>query len=362
MRGIGLLLCLMLPLWAVAQTDTVEVPRLHAGGYLEAYYGLDAGRPTQHRRPCFLYNHHRKGEVNVNLALLQFSADATRFRARLGLMAGTYAQANLAAEPLMLRFLYETSVGMAIGPKARTWLDMGVFPSFYGFESPIGSDNATLSRSLCAEGSPYYLSGIRLGRQLGKGWDVAGYLLNGWQRIRMVPGNSLPSLGMQARWQAREGLLLNWSTFAGTDDPDSTRRMRLFSNLYLQWQASKRLGVTAGLDAGMQQATPRNSRQWQYWYSPVLIARYQVSKRTALVGRVEHFGDADGVIMGCFAGGDPLSLSGASIGGDYKGHPWLTARLEAKVYYDAAGRFLRGGGGLSRTDYALLAALAVRIP
>lgn len=190
----ALLLACLLHFAVIGQVDTTSKLKLHLGGYVEAYYGLDAAMPANHLRPCFLYNHHRAGEVAVNLALLQFSAEHDRYRAHVGLMAGTYPQANLASEPVMMRAIYEANAGVALGKSGRTWLDMGIFPSYIGFEGAISTENLTLSQSLCVESAPYYLTGARLGTHAGKRWEFAGYLLNGWQRIRTPNGHTMPSL------------------------------------------------------------------------------------------------------------------------------------------------------------------------
>ncbi len=355
-----LILGCMLNVIALGQVDSTAKVRLHVGGFVEAYYGMDAAFPSNHLRPCFLYNHHRAGEVAVNMALLQFSAEHDRYRAHVGLMAGTYPQANLASEPVAMRFIYEANAGVAIGKSGRTWLDMGIFPSYIGFEGAISTDNLTLSRSLCAEGSPYFLTGARIGTHTGKRWEFAGYLLNGWQRIRTPNGRTMPSFGTQARFQATDKLLFNWSTFLGTDDPDVSRRMRYFSNLYLQAQPSAKLAVTAGFDIGMQQAA-RGSNVMQAWLSPVVIAKYALTNRLAVVGRAEYYMDPHGVIVSCNQGVHGFQTGGASLGADY--HPqdnvWL--RLEARGL-QSRDRIFDTRSGLSNRNGSLLGSIAVRIP
>ncbi len=345
---------------AIGQADSMAKPVLHVGGYLEAYYGLEPAQLSGHKRPCFFYNHHRKGEVAVNMALVQLSAEHARYRAHLGLMAGTYAQANLANEPVAMRFFYEANAGVALGKAGRTWLDMGIFPSYIGFEGAIATDNLTLSRSMCAEGSPYFLTGARLGTRLGDRWELAAYLLNGWQRIRTVAGNSLPSVGTQVRLQASPKVLLNWSTFIGTDDPNTTRRMRYFSNLYVQSQPRMKLALTAGFDFGMQQ-TAKHSQSMAAWMSPVVIAKYQVSKRMAMVCRAEYYADPLGVIIDCPGGMGGFKTMGASLGCDYQPHSNVWLRLEAKGLQSQSAIFDTQKGA-SRQNLGLVASLAVRIP
>src|SRR5688572_6531530 len=67
--------------------------------YGEIYYNFDFSRPANHTRPSFVYSHNRTEEVNINLGLIRASFEAKDARASLGIMAGTYSNANLETEP-----------------------------------------------------------------------------------------------------------------------------------------------------------------------------------------------------------------------------------------------------------------------
>lgn len=58
-------------------------------------------------------------------------------------------------------------------------------PSHIGFESAIGKDCWNLTRSILADNSPYYETGIKLGyTSKNEKLYLAGMYLNGWQRIQ----------------------------------------------------------------------------------------------------------------------------------------------------------------------------------
>ena len=120
-------------------------------GYVETYYGVDFNKPPGGRKPPFLYNFTEDKEVAVNLALLKGSYITNNIRANLALAAGSYMNANYAVEPGILGHLYESNVGIKLSGNHELWLDIGVFPSHIGFESAIGTDNWTLTRSLVAK-------------------------------------------------------------------------------------------------------------------------------------------------------------------------------------------------------------------
>ena len=77
-------------------------------------------------------------------------------------MLGNYAQYNLSAETNWAQFIYNANIGIKLSKKNNLWLDAGLMPSHIGAESAISDDCWSLTRSLSAENSPYYETGIKL--------------------------------------------------------------------------------------------------------------------------------------------------------------------------------------------------------
>ena len=77
------------------------------GGFVDAYYAYDFNKPTDNKRPFFLYNHTRHNEFNVNLAYIKGSYTVERARATIAIAAGTYMNANYSAEPGVKIFIKE---------------------------------------------------------------------------------------------------------------------------------------------------------------------------------------------------------------------------------------------------------------
>lgn len=283
-----------------AQTEsekTTTSPPLKVSAYLETYYIYDFSNPDNHTRPDFLYSFNRHNEVNLNLGLIQVEYKTEKVRGNLGLMAGTYANANLAAEPGVLKNIFEAYVGVKISQKKNLWVDAGVFTSHIGFESAIGANTWNMTRGLLAENSPYYLSGAKVSYTSDNAqWFISGLLLNGWQRIQRVPGNQLPAFGHQLTWTPNDRVLLNSSSFVGSDYPDSQRRMRYFHNFYGQFRLNDRLQVITGFDIGAEQKE-KGSSQYNLWYTPIAIARLKAAEKVALAARMEYYSDRNGVII-----------------------------------------------------------------
>jgi hypothetical protein len=152
--------------------------------------------------------------------------------------------------------------------------------------------------------------------------------LNGWQRIKRVDGNSLMSWGTQVQFKPSDKVLLNYSTFIGTDKPDSARLSRFFHNLYGIFTISNKVGLTLGLDIGMEDKTVSGNGS-NTWYSPVGIIKYSICDTWSIAARAEYYSDANGVII---ATGTPngFKTTGFSLNIDHAPAKNVLVRLEIR--------------------------------
>lgn len=317
------------PLMAQDSTETKKA--FSISGYIEAYYNQDFNRPVKNTAPGFLYNFNRTNEVNLNLGYIKAAYNTDRVRGNIAFATGTYVQANYAAEPGVLKNIYEANIGVKMTKNSNLWLDAGIMPSHIGFESAIGKDNRTLTRSLVAENTPYFETGLKLGfTSKDEKWYLAAMYLNGWQRIQRVDGNSTPAFGTQITYKPSPLVTLNYSTFIGSDKPDSVRQMRYYNNFYGIFQISPRLDITAGFDFGIEQKS-KGSKRYNQWYVPVIILHFKATDKISLAARGEYFQDKNGVIIstGTRNGFDTFGMS-ANI--DYAILPNVLWRLEARNF------------------------------
>ncbi|GAB4488669.1 MAG: porin [Saprospiraceae bacterium] len=357
MKNILFPLLFLAPLFASAQIDTSALS-FTLSGYAEPYYGYDFGQPESGNRPGFIYSHNRHNEFNVNLAYLKGSVNAQRFRGNLAVMAGTYANANLAAEPATLQNIFEANAGVKLSKKSELWLDGGIFGSHIGFESAIGKDCWTLTRGILADNSPYYESGAKLSYTTSDGkWFLSALVLNGWQRIQRPAGNSTLAGGWQIQYKPSSKVTLNSSSFFGNDKPDLVSLTRVFHNFYGIFQLNDQFGVTVGFDTGWEE-NPREGEGQNFWYSPVAIARYAFNDRAALAVRGEYYSDANGVIIatGTENGFKTLGFS-ATL--DVQVHRNALWRIEGKLYSSEDDIFLDADGNVTNTNAVLTTALCV---
>lgn len=340
-----------------AQENTTS-KTLSFSGYAEVYYLYDFNNPIGNTRPNFIYSHNRNNEVNVNLAFFKAAYGTTNTRANLALATGTYMNANYSAEPGVAKNIYEANVGVKISKKHNLWIDAGVFSSHLGFESAVGKDNWTLTRSLFAENSPYFETGAKISYTSPSGrWFLSGLLLNGWQRIQRVEGNSLPAFGHQVTFKPTDKLTFNSGSFIGSDKADSVRQMRYFHNFYAMYQASAQFGITAGFDIGAEQKEKGSSR-YNTWYTPVLIARYAPSEKVAIAARGEYYSDKNGVIIATETA-HGFRTFGYSMNVDYAILPHVVWRTELRNFSSKDALFSDRKGELGKRSPMAVTALAV---
>jgi hypothetical protein len=331
--GIILLLSLVLSLLTrsiVAQADSTwhQKPELSISGFADVFYVYDFNQPQGAERQPFLFNHNRHNEFNLNLGIIKLGVDHEKYRANLAFHTGTYVNDNYAAEPGLLKSIFEANIGLSLNKRNTIWLDAGIMPSHIGFESAISMDNSTLTRSLLAENSPYFMAGAKLTLTPSEKWEIAGLILNGWQRIQRLHGNSLPSIGTQVKFSPSDKILFNWSSFAGTDQPDSTRTMRYFNNFFGQFQITQKIGLITGFDIGVQQRS-KGSANYEFWFSPVFIGQYTFNDRWKSAVRAEYYHDQSGVIIQT-ATANGFQTTGFSLNLDYAPTQNLMCRIEGR--------------------------------
>jgi hypothetical protein len=327
MRFTFLFLLFFITAHVFAQSDSSKSFKI--SGYLETYYSYDFLRPSNNEKPDYNYNYKKHNQLNVNLAFVKASYQAKRLRSNLALMTGNYAMYNLSAEPNWAKPIFEANVGVKLLKYKDVWIDVGVMPSHIGFESAIGSDCWNLTRSILAENSPYFESGIKL-NYTNKKQDVyvALHILNGWQKIAITDGNHKPSVGIQVNYKPISSLTLNYSNFLGNIITGSTNAFRTFHNLYAIYDASPKQAFIFGFDIGTQKV---NNTKTAVWYTPVIISKINLGTKSKIAARLEYYSDKQQIIIPT-ATPRGYQTFGASISYDYQISPKILWRSELKKY------------------------------
>ncbi len=358
MKKTLLISTLMLGMTGSLLAQETEKKPLTISGYAEVYYQQDFNNPKSNTRPSFVYSHNRNNEVNLNLGFIKANYQTEKLRSNLALAVGTYMNANYAAEQGVMKNIYEANVGFKLSEKHDLWLDAGILPSHIGFESAVGADCFTLTRSMLADNSPYFETGAKLSYNTNNGkWSMAALVLNGWQRIERVKGNSTPAFGHQLTYRPNEKVTLNSSSFIGNDFPDEERRMRYFHNLYGQFQVSDKFALIAGLDVGAQQKE-KGSDAFNMWYSPVFIAKFSPTNKVSISARGEYYNDEKGMIIATETE-NGFKTFGASLNVDYNILPNLVWRTELKTLNSKDDIFVNRDAISKKNNVTAVTSLAI---
>jgi hypothetical protein len=334
---------------------------LSFSGEVDTYFLYDFNKQPNNELPGYFYNYRRTNEFSVNIAMIRAQYSAPRYRCNFALMAGLYPQYNLSGEQELMRSIYEASVGFALDEEKTLWIDGGIMPSYIGFESALVQDNWTLTRDLPSEATPFYFSGIRLTYQPDEHFSMLAMLNNGWQRIRRVGGSSHLSFGTEIMYKPSTSLLFNWSTFIGSDDPDSIGRTRIFNDFYATWSVSKKVQMTIGFDIGYQSPRAESNRSSDdIWYSPVLLLRFKPTEQWAMVFRTEYFYDPYSVIVATETP-NGFQVGGSSVTLEFIPIPNTSLRLESR-WFESVDKIFTNKGLPSTVMSFLAFGMSVKFP
>ena len=283
------------------------------GGFVDNYYAYDFGRPANFDRP-FTTQAARHNEFNVNLAYIEAKVSGPRVRGRLALQAGTSVQSNYAGEPAigsvsgpsLSRFIQEAVAGYQISPSL--WVDGGIFLSHIGMESFISRDNHTYTRSLSADYTPYYESGVKLTWQATPKLSALVTVVNGWQNIS--ENNQDKAVGARLDYARSSSTTLSYYNFIGNEV--ASNRLRVFNGVGFKSGLTPAFTLQGNFDYGTQQKALTGSSSW---FSTGIIGKQQVNPVIGISGRVERYQDPDQVIV---ATGSPggFKATTASVGID----------------------------------------------
>jgi Putative beta-barrel porin-2, OmpL-like. bbp2 len=291
--------------------------------YSESYFGLDLLEVKKSTQDQVFVSHKQLRQLAPNILLGQLKYNNNKYRSNLGLMYGDYSKYNLAAEPKFLKNIFEANVGIKLSKIRETWLDIGIMPSHIGYESGIGMDCPTLSRSFCAENSPYYESGAKISsNSLNKKWTWAALVLNGWQRSNFRKLENLKHLGGQVSYKYSKTLLLNYSNFIGSDEINNVITKRFYNDLYFVKDFKKDISLIGVFDFGINQVNFDNRTSW---YTSSLILKKKWNEKISAAARAEYFRDKQSSLFTNLP-----TYAATSINGDYLLKDNILIRSELK--------------------------------
>ncbi|MCS6904607.1 MAG: outer membrane beta-barrel protein [Bacteroidia bacterium] len=325
-------------------------------GGIETYWAYDTNNPFTKEAPAWVYAYTRHNQVGINIAFGGFRVFAPRFRSQLAFALGDYMQKNYAAEPIIFRNLLEAQVAVQLLAKKQVWLSAGVMPSYIGFEAAIGTQNWTLTRSIMANNSPYFVTGLRLDyNSANQKWLIALLVLNGWQNI--VDNNNNKAIGTQLTYTPSSRLTINSSGFWGEayNRVDSLLTYRFFHNFYCSWQPHPKWALAKVIDISLQQIAPQ-SHIYQSWWTAAFFIRYFINSTSIVIARLEYFYDSQALMIKV-NNFTSFRTGSFSIGYDYTPLPNALLRIEGKYYFSREPIFEVGSSRFSSNSLVWTASM-----
>jgi putative OmpL-like beta-barrel porin-2 len=359
---LGLGAFMLVPAETRCQTAADTTLKVSFGGFIDGYYAYDVGRPPTLDRSFFsgapfTTQPARANEFNVNLTYIEANISGNRVHGRLALQAGTSVQANYAAEPTLgtvsgpslSRLIQEGYAGYQV---SRTvWIDAGIFFSNAGMEGWISKDNPTYSRSLVADYSPYYSSGVRGIWQATPQLAVRLDVVNGWQNISET--NTDKGVGVRFDYVPSAPLTVSYYNFFNTE---TGNRVRVFNGVGAKLSATQTTllgefdyGTLGAGAAGGGSAT---------WWGFTAVAKQQVAAKMALVGRIERYSDPEqvNIVTGL---SEPFVGNSASMGVDVTPQAHVMWRTEVRGFFAEQLIFPNDGKGPRKNDGFVVTSLSL---
>ena len=288
-------------------------------GFADTYYAHDFDDPDVHERP-YTTLPLRNDEPRLNLGYADAKLDTEDWHGRLALQYGDSVIANYASEKYEFwRYFQEAYAGYKVND--NLWIDGGIFFSHLGVESFISRDNYTYTRSLVADYSPYYESGLRATYTLSEEWSAELLLLHGWQNITQ---DENPALGMQINYTPTTTTQLTYANYLG-----DLAGFRNFHDFYGKYDLTEKLSLAAEFDVGNQNLTHDGGNVW--WNGWTFFARYKFTPKLSLGARVERYADPHQVVLQTLSG-ESYEAVGLSANIDYELYKGLVWRTEFRSF------------------------------
>jgi hypothetical protein len=352
---VSYLICLLITMAA----SSARSEDLKFGGFIDTYYAYDFNEPANHERE-FTTQPVRHNEFNINLAYIEAVIDKKLTRGRLAIQFGNSAVKNMAGEstlgstsgPANAHHLQEVFIGKKIGDK--TWIDAGIFFSSIGSESWLSKDNWTYTRSLLADYTPYYWTGLRLEHFIDNRQTLQVHLINGWQAV--AENNEAKAVSFRYENKLKDHTL-SYALFFGDEEVVSERpRFRGYHNFIWEWRYSQEWQLLFGFDLG--HASQQENDGVDGWYASVLRLRHNLDSQRSITFRIESFQDRHQATV--FTGTtNGFKVSSASINYDHHFEDKILWRTELRGFRSKDEIYPQGRQGFNYYNGFLVTSLSL---
>lgn len=315
-------------------------------GYIDANIAHDFNHLPTRYRP-YTTQPYYTDEAALNLGYVDATLDTGTYHGRLAAQYGSSVVANYADESdEFFRYIQEAFAGVSLTKKLQ--IDAGIFFSHIGMETWISRDNYTPSRSLIADYSPYYQSGIRAIYTFSEDMVGAVHLIRGWQNMT---NEKDPGVGTQFSYALTKRVSLIHNTCFLNDHGS-----RFFNDFIIKTQITSDFGILASYDFGVQERRDETTATWRGW---ALMPHYRITDTVSVAGRVEQFVDPHQVIIQSLSDYS-VNTTGLSANIDITLYTGLVWRNEYRAFISTQDIFPRREG-FSASDGFVMSSLQYTI-
>lgn len=344
-----------------------ESPKVTLGGYVEAYYQYNFGRPSN-GITNYRWVDNRHNSIQLSTLVLDVAAEYASFRAHAALQAGPTADGWYAESvegrvgaggvaPLGVetwKHVQQANVGWKAPLGRGLLVEGGLFLTTIGYEGAAVKDNWNWSRSNLFFALPFYHAGLRATYELTDRLTAMAMVTNGWNQIS--DGNDGKSGQLQLTYKIPDLLTVSLLYMGGPERPQSApegRPLRHLFDLWAQLDVNERLSFAAHGDAGFE----NNAYGLQSWRAGALYARVKPLDFLYVAARGDAFfedvpSNALGTASSLFYGTDVWSLTGTA---NLRPMDHLSFRTEYRHDVAGAPLYFRKGAEADPTTGGLLA-------
>lgn len=284
------------------------------------------------------------------------------YRINLALHRGNTVSRSVVVATNGLDVIREANIGVHIG--GTVWVDAGVMPSHVGFETLVPSSNWNYTRSMAADFTPYYLTGVKVSWSPSPSLSVAGLVVNGWQNIS--DENDTKSVGTQINWRPTKKMLLSWNTLIGNENsyimanPGLTQLVAgllVYNNWFTQIALGEKQELVLSADLGVKKDEADVVRL--PWSASAML-RYHVTTQLRFAARLEQYNDHHRVIVRTY-NTTPWVAQSFSVNADYAITNEVLLRIEARAYHSPYKLYSQSATTMVNSDCVLAASLSATL-
>ena len=303
---------------------------LKMSGYIDAYYAKYSDSVGTNNYQKFPVISPRSNAFGLNIVQLSGQYTSNRLRA---IATFHYGDMPTSAWSPIFNVGQEANMGIRLGK--TVWLDAGLFKTHIGTEALLPKDNIASSLAIITVYEPWFQAGAKLTYNPNDNLTLCLHLLNGYNTF--VETNTKKSVGMSFLYLLGKKGSIGYYNLVGDETPtaNKTAHMRFLNNLVFNYEFTKKLKMSVGIDLISQQNSGiADSTKTAFIYSYILTLRYQLASKLGVYVRGESFSDADGFLTGRIVDSQSLItgyvMTGETMGFEYKVSDNSYIRLESR--------------------------------